>query len=106
MGARAVVLIAILCVGCSDAYEPFAAIKVGMSKAEVIALVGEPDDVKDVADLPPEDTCREAEGDELLLYRLEDSTLRFWQRSAERTVRVCLDSQEKVVRKDVQIITR
>jgi hypothetical protein len=99
-------LAGIVLVGYHDAYEPFAVIKVGMPLAQVKAAVGEPDAVRLASDLPPEDGCRLANGQKLLLYKLKDSPLRFWQQAAERTVRICIDPAEKVVAKDTQIVTR
>jgi hypothetical protein len=99
-------LLVLAVAGCRDAYEPFAAVRVGMAVADVKAIVGEPDAVRGVEDLASNDTCVAAKGAELLLYRLKNPPLRFWQQAVERTVRICVDSEDKVVAKDVQIVTR
>jgi hypothetical protein len=99
-------LAGVVLAGCHDAYEPFAAIKVGMSTAEVKGVVGEPDAIQLTSGLPAEDGCRLASGEKLLLYRLKDSPWRFWQQAAERTVRLCMSSEDKLLAKDIQIVTR
>jgi hypothetical protein len=77
-----------------------------MSAGQAKAAVGEPDSVRPVSDLPSEDSCRRANGDQVFLYQLKDSPLQFWKSAAERTVRLCIDSAGNVIAKEIQVTTR